>query len=109
MSRKAEISGQSTEFGWPLDPSLNVNPFDGIAFFNVVNIFEEVQVQVEAIRSFHRVGQLLPRDTTLTCLGLEAVGCKEKIGQSMHFILLQQMKIKMDSKTVIARLNLHVE
>lgn len=53
MPRKAEISGQSAEFGGALDPALNVNPFDGIAFFNVVNILEEVQVQVEAIGSFH--------------------------------------------------------
>ncbi|TNN35250.1 hypothetical protein EYF80_054588 [Liparis tanakae] len=47
MSRKAEISGQCAEFGRALDPALNVDPFDGIAFFNVVNILEEVQVQLE--------------------------------------------------------------
>lgn len=53
MPRKAEISGQSAEFRWALDSTLNVDPFDGIAFFNIVNILEEVKVQVEAIGSFH--------------------------------------------------------
>lgn len=53
MPWKTEISGQSTEFRWALDPALNVDPFDGIAFLNIVDILEEVQVQVEAIGSFH--------------------------------------------------------
>lgn len=53
MPRKAEISGQSAELRWALDSALNVDPFDGIAFFNIVHILEEIKVQVEAIGSFH--------------------------------------------------------
>lgn len=81
MARKAEIPGQGAEFRRTLDPALNVDPFDGVSFFNIVNILEEVQIQVEAIRSFHRVGQLLLRSSALTGLGLNAIGCKKSAGK----------------------------
>lgn len=57
--REAEVPGQGAElrgFG----PPLNENPPDGVAFLDVVNILQEIQVQVEAIWSLDRVGELLP-------------------------------------------------
>lgn len=76
MARKAEIPGQGAEFWWTLDPALYMDPFDGVSFFNIINILEEVQIKVEAIRSFHGVGQLLLR-SSLTGLALNAIGCKK--------------------------------
>lgn len=78
MTRQTEISGKCAKFGRAFDPALNVNPFDGVAFFNIINILEKVQVQVKAIGSFHRVGQLLPLSATLTCLSLKAIAWERK-------------------------------
>lgn len=59
---QAEVSGQGAEFGllgFPVD----VDPPDGVPFLDVVHVLQEVQVQVEAVRCLHRVGEaagLLP-------------------------------------------------
>lgn len=74
MPWKAEVSGQSAKFGWPFNSALDVNFFDSVALFDIINIFEEVQVQVKAIRSLHGVGQLLSLNTRLTALGLDTIG-----------------------------------
>ncbi|KFP90446.1 hypothetical protein N311_00863, partial [Apaloderma vittatum] len=46
--------GQGAEFrlfGFPVD----VNPPDGVPFLDVIHVFQEVQVQVKAVRRLHGV------------------------------------------------------
>lgn len=74
MSWKAEVPGQCAKFGWPFYSALDVDSFNSVAFFDIVNILEEVQVQVKAIRSLHGVGQLFSLNTRLTALGLDTIG-----------------------------------
>lgn len=51
---KAEVSRQSTKLSL-LGSSVDGNPFDGVSLLNIIHIFEEVQVQMKAIRGLHRV------------------------------------------------------
>ena len=52
MPGQTKVPRESAEFG-ALDPAVDVDPFDGVAFLYVINIFQEVQVEVESIRGLH--------------------------------------------------------
>jgi hypothetical protein len=66
MPRQAEVPGQGAELRRTPGLALDVDPLDGVAFLDVVHIFEEVEVQVEAVGGLYGVGQLLLLTPTST-------------------------------------------
>lgn len=93
-TRGVEVPGESAGPG-SFASALNGNPFDGVAFLNVIHVFEEVQIYLEAVRGFHRVWGL-PFNSILshfvtgneTCKqgGKRATGIKVRVGGLPMFL-----------------------